>query len=241
MVVVAQGGVDLQHRPGPGDGDVEQPALLLDALGVAGRHVGGEHAVAGVQQVDDLPLAALGRVDGGQDEPVLVEQGRAGQVGGGRRRVEGEVADEPAPADGARRPRPFQRREVGDPGRGAVVDPFDHRRQPTAEPLDLHRRRGSGPAGQAPVGALGQRRPQQGQLGRAGAGTATGGGEEPGQRGEGRVDGAAIDRSLPQANGRPCSRRAVAGADALQQLQEPEPGQLVATGCRAPAAGPSGP
>ncbi len=227
MVVVAQGGVDLQGVAGPGDGHVQQPPLLLDALGVTGGHVGREHTVAGVQQVDDVPLAALGRVDGGQDEPVLVEQGRAGQVGGGPGRVEGEVADEPAPADRSGRDL-FQAAQVVDPGRWRGVDPFDHRRQPTEEPLDLHARRGSGPARQAAVGALGQRRPQQGQLRPGRRGDGDGRGEEPGQRGEGRVDGAAIDRFLrAQANGGHAAAGG-GGADALQQLEEPEPGQLVA-------------
>src|ERR687892_324482 len=47
-------------------------------------------------------LLALGGVDGGQDQIVLVAVRRAGVIAGGLRRIEGEVAQEPLAARMAR-------------------------------------------------------------------------------------------------------------------------------------------
>ena len=65
---------------------------------VAGRHVRRDHAVGGVDDVHDVPLAAFGGVDRAQDQVVLVQQRRAGQVAGGRRRIERQLAQEAAAA-----------------------------------------------------------------------------------------------------------------------------------------------
>src|SRR5260370_25171534 len=45
--------------------------------------------------MDDVPPATFGRVDGAQDQVVLVQQGRAGQVAGRARWIEGQVSQEP--------------------------------------------------------------------------------------------------------------------------------------------------
>ena len=85
-----------QHQRvlGARHGDVEQPALLLDLLGAAGRHVGGDAAVDDVEDVDRLPLLPLGGVDGRQDQVVLVEQRHAGLRTRSPRRIEREVGQE---------------------------------------------------------------------------------------------------------------------------------------------------
>lgn len=58
---------DGQALPGPGDSHVEEATLLLDllvGLGVGDRH----HAFGDADQEDDIPLQALGRVQGGQGD-----------------------------------------------------------------------------------------------------------------------------------------------------------------------------
>ena len=49
----------MQVLPGPGEGHVKEAALLLHTFGISGRHVGWEHAVGGVDQMHDPPLAPL--------------------------------------------------------------------------------------------------------------------------------------------------------------------------------------
>ena len=85
-----------QHQRvlGARHGDVEQPPLLLDLLGAAGRHVRGDAAVDDVEDVDRLPFLTLGGVDGRQDQVVLVEQRRAGLRARRARRIEREVGEE---------------------------------------------------------------------------------------------------------------------------------------------------
>ena len=79
-VVEALREADVEVILGPGERHVEQPPLLVDAAGLAERHVGGDVAVGGVDDEHRAPLATLGRVDGGQDQVVVVEVRRAGQV-----------------------------------------------------------------------------------------------------------------------------------------------------------------
>ncbi len=62
---------------GAGHRHVEQPALFLDLLVEPVRQVGRDAAVDRVEHVHRLPFLALGRVDGRQDQVVLVEQRRA--------------------------------------------------------------------------------------------------------------------------------------------------------------------
>ena len=66
----------------------------LDQLRLAGGELGREAAVDHVEQVHRVPLHALGGVDGGQHQVVLVERRAARQVAGGVRRVEGQLGDE---------------------------------------------------------------------------------------------------------------------------------------------------
>ena len=68
------------------------------------REVGRDAAVDGVEHEHRLPFLALGRMDGREDQIVLVEQRRAGLVAGGVRRIERELGQEAlARADSSRR------------------------------------------------------------------------------------------------------------------------------------------
>ena len=67
----------VQVLPGARHRHVEQAPLLLDLGGVAGRHVRRDAAVDDVEHRDRAPLLALGRVDGREDQVVLVERSRA--------------------------------------------------------------------------------------------------------------------------------------------------------------------
>src|SRR5207302_3375239 len=58
-VVVARGDVHVQPPARARERDVEEPALLGDAVLVAGGHVGGEVAVVGADEVHCVPLEAL--------------------------------------------------------------------------------------------------------------------------------------------------------------------------------------
>ena len=92
--VVAQGMADVQLLAGARAGDVEQPALLLDLRGAAGGHVRGDVAVGGVDDVDDVEFEAFGGVHGAEDEVVLVEERRTGELLRVRRRVEHQLGEE---------------------------------------------------------------------------------------------------------------------------------------------------
>src|SRR4029453_15405917 len=72
----------------------EQPPLLVEARAVGEGHVGGEVAVGGVDQVNDVPLESLRGVDRAQDEVVVVQLRWAGEVGARLGRVEGELGGE---------------------------------------------------------------------------------------------------------------------------------------------------
>ena len=85
--------VQVQLVTGPGDGHVEQAVLFGQAAGVAEGHVAGQRAVHQVGQVHDRPFQALAGVDGGNGQVVLIEAGRAGQVGCGDRRIQGQLGE----------------------------------------------------------------------------------------------------------------------------------------------------
>ena len=65
---------------GAGHRYIEQPPLFLDQLGPAGGVLVGEIAIGHIQYIHRVPFLALGRVNGGQDEIVLVEVRRSGEI-----------------------------------------------------------------------------------------------------------------------------------------------------------------
>src|SRR5919106_4042574 len=88
LVVVAQRKIDAEVVLGSGECDVEEPPLLLEGLLVTGRHVARHHPVRRVDDVDDLPLTTLGRVDGRENQVILVEERGPGEIPGRARRVQ---------------------------------------------------------------------------------------------------------------------------------------------------------
>jgi hypothetical protein len=121
---VADRNVDMQVAPRPRKADVEESSLLVEALVAREGHVGGEVAVGGVDQVNDVPLESLSGVDRAQDEVVLVQSRRAGEVGARLRRVEGELGGEPLETGGLGRG-VDQEREVVQAWLGVRISPAD--------------------------------------------------------------------------------------------------------------------
>jgi len=59
--------------PRTGHGHVEQPALLVDLLLLAGGHVRRDATVHDIKNEHGVPFLAFGGVDGRQDQIVFVE------------------------------------------------------------------------------------------------------------------------------------------------------------------------
>src|SRR5271156_1448603 len=78
--------------------DVKEPALLLDFGAAPGREIGWKTSVDRVQDVDRLPLLSFRRMDGREDQIVLVEKRIAGTIAGGVRRIERQLGQEPLAA-----------------------------------------------------------------------------------------------------------------------------------------------
>src|SRR6185436_3188851 len=78
----------------------------------------------------------LGGVDGAEDQVVLVEGGRPGEVLRGARRLEGELAEEGAPV-GEAGGQLLQLLEVPQPGRDVVVPLLAERTVEAADPMQL--------------------------------------------------------------------------------------------------------
>eukprot|EP01136_Pigoraptor_vietnamica_P042676 Opistho-1_new@17125 len=84
----------MQLVASPGHRDVEQPALLFQFVRRAGAEVGRDGAIDDVQHVHVLPFLAFGRMDGREDQEILVEQRHPRLVRGGVGRVERQLGDE---------------------------------------------------------------------------------------------------------------------------------------------------
>ena len=124
--VEALGLEQVEPVAGAGHRDVEQPPLLLDVLRPVGRHVRGDAAVDQVQHEHRLPFLALGRMDGRQDQIVLVLVRRAGGPASGRGRVQGQLGQEALAArhGGGQ---PLELVEIGAPAGGEVVELVEQR------------------------------------------------------------------------------------------------------------------
>jgi hypothetical protein len=75
--------------------DIEEAPLLLDLGRGAGTEVRGNTAIDDVQDEDRFPFLALGRVNGGKDQIILVEQRHPGLVAGRVRWIERELGQKP--------------------------------------------------------------------------------------------------------------------------------------------------
>src|SRR5437667_492267 len=74
--------------------DVQQPPLLVDLLLAPRRHVRRDGAVHHVQNVDDIPFLALGRMDRRENEIVLVDEGITGEITERFGWIQREIAEE---------------------------------------------------------------------------------------------------------------------------------------------------
>ena len=88
---------------GPRQGDVEQPQLFFDFLVAARGHVGRDVAVGRVDHEHHVPFQPLGRMDRAEDQVVVVQQRRAGEILGAFRRVEGQFGQQRLPVGEPRR------------------------------------------------------------------------------------------------------------------------------------------
>src|SRR5262245_13051365 len=89
--------IDGELVPGPGGRDIEEALLLEETAGRGQSHVGGKRAVDDIDEMDAVPLQALGGVHSGQNEVVFVQVGWRGEVARRDGRVEcqrGDVIDE---------------------------------------------------------------------------------------------------------------------------------------------------
>ena len=110
-------------------GHIQQAPLFLQFVRAARRHVAGDAAVHHVEHVHRLPLLALGAVDGGQDQVVLVQVRHARLVAGGLRRVQRQLGEE-ALAAGIARGQPHQLIDIELAHLRVVVDAFQLRQVP---------------------------------------------------------------------------------------------------------------
>ena len=129
---------EVQRVPGPRHRDVEQPPLLVDLVLRAGAEIGRNAAVDDVEHEHVLPFLALGRMDGGEDQVVLVEMRRAGAVAGRVRRIEREIGQE-ALARGIAGGDLLELHEVGAAHGGVLVDALQMRLVPEADIFEIGR------------------------------------------------------------------------------------------------------
>src|SRR2546423_7282159 len=76
-----------------GHRDVEQAPLFFDLFFASRGHVRGNAAVYDIQDVDDVPLLALRRVDRRKDQVVLVDERIGGEIAERFGWIEREVAE----------------------------------------------------------------------------------------------------------------------------------------------------
>ncbi len=98
--------------------------FLLDLGRRAGTEVRRHAAINDVEQVDRFPLLALGGVDRGQDEVVLVEQRYTGLVAGRVGRIQSELGQKAFPRriSGSDL---LELEQIGPPGLGVFMDAIE--------------------------------------------------------------------------------------------------------------------
>ncbi len=115
---------------------VKQATFLLELGRGAGSEVRGHAAVDDVQDVDRLPFLALGRVDGRQDQIVLVKKRDAGLIAGCVRWVQSEFGQE-ALARRISASDLLELNELGASNLGIFVDAVEMRFVPKAGTLEV--------------------------------------------------------------------------------------------------------
>src|SRR5918999_31554 len=136
--VVAAREHDVKLVSGARQGDVEEATLLLEALLVGQCHVRRNHPIGGMQNVDDVPLTSLRRVDRAEHEVVVIKQRTPGEIRSRLRRIQDEIAQEPGARRVARRDL-FETFDVLEPARRRAVDAGEDRFEEPAHSFDLRR------------------------------------------------------------------------------------------------------
>ena len=192
-------------------------------LARAGRYVRREVAVVERHHVNGLPLEALGGVDRGKHQIVLVEVRRAGEVRARDRRIEHQLGDEVAEIRGLAGRR-HELVEVLETERAVrVVQRGSAARAPAFRRSARTPARGSSrPSRSASITASRAARASSGSSSRA-----------CGQRGE-RGRRSVVDQHVEHAP-------RASPADAVEQLEHAEPARSRRRGCRPAAAARSGP
>src|SRR5256885_2682987 len=118
--------------------DVQQPPLLLDLFFAPRRHVRGNTAVDHVQDVDDVPFLALGRMDSRENQVILIDERVASEIaerfGGIQREIREEALAALVIAGEA-----LERFQSADANRGSLVKSLEMRLVPFAHHSELAR------------------------------------------------------------------------------------------------------
>src|SRR5665811_1908040 len=88
---------DMEMILRPGERNVEKAPFLFEASWIGERHVRRDVPVRSVNHEHGPPLPALRRVDRGENEVVVVEMRRYGQVAGAGRWVERDLGEKATP------------------------------------------------------------------------------------------------------------------------------------------------
>ena len=86
----------MQAVLGPGHGDMEQAAFLVDVRRCSGAEIGRNAAVNDIQHEDGFPLLPFGRMDRREDQIVLIQHRHPWLIARGIRRVERQLGQEAA-------------------------------------------------------------------------------------------------------------------------------------------------
>ncbi len=118
--------------------DIEQTAFLLDFRLRAGGKIGRNAAVDAVEHEHRIPFLTLGRVDGRQNQIILVTERRAGLVARCARRIERKLGEKALAARIAQRDL-GKLQQVGLPCREILVNSLQVRLVPAAHQIELGR------------------------------------------------------------------------------------------------------
>src|SRR5260370_8148636 len=108
---------------------VVQMQLLHNLIGGDGVEIRRNAAIDGIEHEHRVPLLALGRVNGRENEIVLVEQRRAGKIARGVRRIERQLGEELLPRGIAHR-NLLELDQIGGAQRGILMDALEVRLVP---------------------------------------------------------------------------------------------------------------
>src|SRR5258708_31382914 len=109
--------------------NIEQAAFFLDFGRRAGAEIRWHAAVDDIEHIHRFPFLALGGMDRGQDQIVLVEQGNAGLVAGGVGWIEREFGEETFARRVSARDL-FELDQIGAAAIGILMDPVEMRLAP---------------------------------------------------------------------------------------------------------------